>query len=35
MTVDVRYWDTDASFCQNTDFFSCDQRVVGTLKASF
>jgi uncharacterized protein (TIGR02001 family) len=34
-TADIRYWDTDNSTCQNTGVFSCDERVVGTLKAVF
>ncbi|MGZ3383031.1 MAG: TorF family putative porin [Isosphaeraceae bacterium] len=35
MTVDVRYWDTNAPGCSTATIFQCDQRVVGTLKASF
>jgi len=33
--LDVRYWDSDASFCQTSGLFSCNERVVGSLKASF
>lgn len=35
-SIEVRYWDTDNSdtFC-DTPVFQCDERVVGTLSASF
>lgn len=34
-TLDVRYWDTDVSGCSSATVFQCDERVVGTLSASF
>lgn len=34
-TADIRYWDADASFCQVSGLFSCEERVVGTIKAVF
>ena len=34
-SVDARYWDSDLSTCQTSGLFSCDERVVGTLKAVF
>jgi uncharacterized protein (TIGR02001 family) len=33
-SADVRYWDTDISGC-TSGVFSCDERVVGTISASF
>jgi uncharacterized protein (TIGR02001 family) len=33
-SADVRYWDTDISGCTG-GVLSCDERVVGTLKAAF
>ena len=33
-SADVRYWDTDLSGC-TSGLFSCDARVVGTVKAVF
>ena len=33
-SLDVRYWDTDVDGC-TSGVFSCDERVVGTLKAVF
>jgi uncharacterized protein (TIGR02001 family) len=33
-SVDVRYWDTDISGC-TSGLLSCDERVVGTLAASY
>jgi uncharacterized protein (TIGR02001 family) len=34
-SLDVRYWDSDLSGCQHSGVFSCDERVVGTVKAVF
>lgn len=34
-TLDVRYWDTDISGCSTVTVFQCDERIVGTLSASF
>lgn len=34
-TLDVRYWDTDIDGCAALTLFQCDERVVGTLSASF
>lgn len=34
-TLDVRYWDTDLSGCDTATIFQCDERVVGTISASF
>lgn len=34
-TVEVRYWDTDISGCGSATVFQCDDRIVGTLSASF
>ncbi|MGD9867375.1 MAG: TorF family putative porin [Hyphomicrobiales bacterium] len=34
-TADIRYWDTSADGCGANLLFQCDERVVGTLKASF
>jgi uncharacterized protein (TIGR02001 family) len=37
-SVDVRYWDTNISnnaSCNNSSLFSCDERVVGTLKFTY
>jgi uncharacterized protein (TIGR02001 family) len=34
-TLDVRYWDTDISGCGSATIFQCDERIVGTLSASF
>lgn len=34
-TADIRYWDTSADGCGALTLFQCDERVVGTLKASF
>lgn len=34
-TLDVRYWDSNLSGCQQSGLFSCDERAVGTLSASF
>jgi uncharacterized protein (TIGR02001 family) len=34
-TLDVRYWDTDISGCNLATVFQCDERVVGTISASF
>lgn len=34
-TLDVRYWDSDISGCEFATLFQCDERVVGTLSASF
>ncbi len=33
-SADIRYWDTDISGC-TSGVLSCDERVVGTLSASF
>ena len=33
-SADIRYWDTDISGC-TSGLLSCDERVVGTLSASF
>src|SRR5262249_20312663 len=33
-SLDVRYWDTDAGFC-NGPVFACDARVVGSVKYTF
>jgi uncharacterized protein (TIGR02001 family) len=34
-SADVRYWDTDSLVCPSHGVFSCDARVVGTIKAAF
>ncbi len=39
-SVDVRYWDTNinnpsAIGCNKSSLFSCDERVVGTLKFTY
>lgn len=35
-TLDVRYWDTaDLNGCSTASPFQCDERIVGTLSASF
>lgn len=34
-SADVRYWDTGSLDCPSSGVFSCDARVVGTIKAAF
>lgn len=34
-TLDVRYWDSELDGCSGATIFQCDERVVGTLSASF
>jgi uncharacterized protein (TIGR02001 family) len=34
-SADVRYWDTDSLDCPSSGVFSCDARVVGTIKAVY
>ncbi len=35
MSLDLRYWDTNLDFCQDTALFHCDARFVGTAKITF
>lgn len=34
-SLGVTYWDTDGTGCGDVSLFQCDERVVGTLSASF